>query len=546
MNLELRSQPARSGGSLERLGWSLKTLLCGIPLALCLGLFCLPLLAQNPSATITGWISDTTDAAVPGATVTLTGVGTGLTLKTETNGAGIYWISGLVAGPYRIDISKEGFASVTEQGIEIHVGETALLNYQVVVGSVRETATVEASAILLDSATSTVGQVIEARQIEDTPLNGRNVMNLLALAPGVVPQGATSGAATNNQPSIGNYTNPAGWSNYQIGGGVAGQNAAYLDGAPLNAPIQNWIGLIPAEDSVSEFRVDSNNLSPEFGRYYGGVISFLTKSGSNEFHGSAYEYFRNTILDANNFFNNRTNIDRPPLVQNQYGLSFGGPLVKNKLFIFANWEGYANRAGLPYSARVPTAAERVGDFTNDRPIYYSGTTTQVSCNGVLNKVCPDATAYYMANGIKYWPFPNIPNAPEDGTNFATNASSGSNSNQVTARGDYDLAKHRLFTRYTRWGTNTLATNYFHNDAPQPAVLSTTHQALLGDTYSINSSTFLDVRLSFLRFDFNSVPPALGKVDLSKFPGLAPYANQVTFNALQSLFLSGTVPLPFLC
>ena len=446
MNLELRSEPARSGGSLERLGWSLNTLLCRIPLARCLGLFCLPLLAQNPSATITGWISDTTDAAVPGATVTLTGVDTGVTLKTETNTAGIYWISGLVGGPYRIDISKEGFASVTEQGIEIHVGETAVLDYKLAVGSTRDTVIVKASAILLDSATSTVGQVIEDRQIEDTPLNGRNVMNLLALAPGVVPQGATSGAATNNQPSIGNYTNPAGWSNYQIGGGIAGQNVSYLDGAVLNVPIQNWIGLIPAEDSVSEFRVDTNNISPEFGRYYGGVVSFLTKSGSNEFHGSAYEYLRNTILDANNFFNNRANIERPPLVQNQYGISFGGPLVKNKMFFFANWEGYANRAGLPYSARVPTTAERAGDFTKDRPIYYSGTTTQVSCNGVLNKVCPDATAYYIANGIKYWPLPNIPNVPEDSINFATNASSGSNSNQVTARGDYDLAKHRFFAR----------------------------------------------------------------------------------------------------
>jgi hypothetical protein len=476
--------------------------------------------------------------------VTVTRVDTGLTLKTETNTAGVYQLFGLVAGPYRVDVSKEGFQSLVQQRIEIHVGETGVLNYELAVGSIRDTVTVEASAIMLESAATTVGQVIEERQIETTPLNGRNVMNLLALAPGVVPQGATSGPATNNQPSIGNYTNPAGWSNYQVGGGVAGQNAVYLDGAPLNVPIQNWIGLIPAEDGVSEFRVDSNNLAPEFGRYYGGVIGFLTKSGSNEFHGTAYEYFRNTLLDANNFFNNQANIERPPLVQNQYGLSVGGPVVKNKLFFFANWEGFANRAGLPYSARVPTAAERTGDFTSDAPIYYSGTTTQISCNGVINKVCPDATAYYMANGIKYWPLPNLPNAPENAVNFATNASSGSNSNQVTVRGDYDFSKHRLFARYTRWGTNTLATNYFHNDAPQPAVLTTTHQAVVGDTYAINSSTVADFRLSFLRFDFNSVPPALGKVDLSKFPGLAPYANQVTFNALPVPFLIGYSPSPF--
>jgi Carboxypeptidase regulatory-like domain len=502
------------------------------------------LLAQNPSALVTGRISDPNGASIPGAAVMLTGLDTGLSSKTETNAAGIYQVSGLIPGRYRIAISKDGFKSLAIEGIQLHLGETTTLNYELAVGSILESVTVEPSAVRLDAATTTVGQVIEKKQIEDTPLNGRNVMNLLALAPGVVPQGATSGPATNNQPSIGNYTNPAGWSNYQIGGGVAGQNALYLDGAPLNLPIQNWIGLIPAADSVSEFRVDTNNISGEFGRYYGGVISILTESGSNDFHGSAYEYFRNAILNANNFFNNRANIERPPLVQNQYGFALGGPVIQNKLFFFVNWEGYANRAGLPYSARVPTAAERIGDFTSNRPIFFTGTSTQISCNGVLNKVCPDATAFYMANVLKYWPLPNIPNAPEDSINFATNASSGSNSNQVTVRADYELSKHRFFGRYTRWGTNTLATNYFHNDFPQPAVLTTTHQAVLGDTYTINSTTFADVRLSFLRFDFNSVPPALGKVDLSKFPGLAPYANQVTFNVFPVPFLIGYSPSPF--
>jgi len=515
-----------------------------IRLAFCFAGLGVSLFAQNPSATVTGLISDPSGGAIAAASVTLTGVDTGVSLKAETNGVGLYRISGLIPGVYRIGISKEGFQSVAQDRIEIHVGETATLNYTLAVGSVRDTVTVEASAVALESATTSVGQVIEDRQIQDTPLNGRNVMNLLALAPGVVPQGATSGAATNNQPAIGNYTNPAGWSNYQIGGGVAGQNALSLDGAPLNVPIQNWVGLIPAQDSIREFRVDSNNISSEYGRYYGGVISFSTKSGTNELHGTANEYFRNTILNANNFFNNRANIQRPPLTQNQYGVSLGGPVVKNKLFFFANWEGYANRAGLPYAARVPTAAELTGDFTSDRPIFYTGTTNQVQCNGVLNKVCPDPTAYYMANSIKYWALPNLPNVPEGGVNFQTNASSGSNSNQVTARGDYSLSKHQLFARYTRWGTNTLATNYFHNDVPQPAVLSTTHQAVLGDTYTINPTTVADVRLSFLRFDFSSVPPALGKVDLSKFPGLAPFANQVTFNALPIPLLAGYSPSPF--
>jgi hypothetical protein len=519
-------------------------MLRSIQLALFFAVFCWSLFAQNPSATVSGLIIDPSGAAVADANVTLTGVDTGVALKAQTNIAGLYRVSGLIPGVYRIVVTKGGFQSLAQQGIEIHVGETATLNYTLAIGSVRDTVTVEASAVALESATTTVGQVIEDRQIQDTPLNGRNVMNLLALAPGVVPQGATSGAATNNQPSIGNYTNPAGWSNYQIGGGIAGQNALSLDGAPLNVPIQNWVGLIPAQDGIREFRVDSNNISPEYGRYYGGVISFSTKSGTNELHGTAYEYFRNTILNANNFFNNRSKIERPPLTQNQYGISLGGPVAKNKLFFFANWEGYANRAGLPYAARVPTAAELTGDFTNDRPIFFTGTTNQVQCNGVLNKVCPDATAYYMANTVKYWALPNLPNVPEGGVNFQTNASSGSNSNQVTARGDYSLSKHQLFGRYTRWGTNTLPTNYFHNDVPQPAVLSTTHQAVLGETYTISPTTVADVRLSFLRFDFNSVPPALGKVDLSKFPGLAPFANQVVFNALPIPLLAGYSPSPF--
>jgi Carboxypeptidase regulatory-like domain len=509
-----------------------------------LTLFACSLPAQNSSATATGTVSDTTGAAIPGASVTLTATETGVVQKTETNGAGLYRIGGLIPGVYGISIIKDGFQSVTQQHIEIHVGETATLNYSMTLGSVKETVTVSATGVILDESTSTVGQVIDDRQIQDTPLNGRNVMNLLALAPGVVPQGATSGSPLNNQPSIGNYTNPAGWSNYQIGGGVAGQNALALDGAPLNVPIQNWVGLIPAEDSIREFRVDSSNISPEYGRYYGGVINFSTKSGTNEFHGTASEYFRNTVLNANNFFNNRAGTVRPPLNQNQYGLAGGGPVIRNKMFFFANWEAFANRAGLPYAARVPTAAEQAGDFTHDAPIYYAGTTNQVSCNGVANKVCIDPTANYIVNGWKYWPHPNLPNIPEGGVNYQTNASSGSNSDQVSGRLDYNLEHHQLFGRYTWWNTNTLPTNYFHNNLPQPAVLSTTQQAVGGDTWTLTPSTVADVRVSYLRFLFSSVPPALGHVDFSNFPGLAPYANQFTFNLLPIVNLSGYSPSPY--
>src|SRR6185437_3811577 len=252
--------------------------------------------------------------------------------------------------------------------IELHGQDQISLNYNLQVGAVTESVTVTGSEPLLQSESATVSTVIESAQIENTPLNGRNVMNLSALTPGVVPQGATSGNPLNNQSSIGNYTNPAGWNNFQIGGGVAGDNLVYVDGGPLNLPTNNWMGYIPGQDSVQEFRVETNNISSEWGGYYGGVLLFTTKSGTNELHGSVYEYFRNTVLDANSFFGNRTNVPRPPVAQNQYGVSLGGPLKKNKLFLFGNWEGFANRTGVPYTTVVPSVAETTGDFTADPAI----------------------------------------------------------------------------------------------------------------------------------------------------------------------------------
>ena len=519
----------------------------GIRFVLGCTFLCGALLAQNPDATITGAVADGSGAAIPGASVVITGVDTGVSFRAETNSAGVYRISSLVPGTYRALVSKDGFQTAVQEKVEVHVGDSVSLNYTLQLGSVKETVNVEGSAMVLDTNTTTVGQVIEDRQIEDMPLNGRNVMNLLELVPGVVPQGATSGNVLNNQGAIGNYTNPAGWANYQIGGGIAGQNAEYVDGAPINLPQQNWVGLVPVQDAIREFRVDSNNISPEYGRYYGGVVNFSTKSGTNQFHGTLYEYFRNTLLNANNFFNNRAGVVRPPLNQNQYGAAIGGPVIKNKAFFFANWEGFSNRSGIPFAARVPTAAERVGDFTAYAPIYYTGTTTQISCNGVLNKVCPDPVSNYIANVYKYWTLPNFPNPGPTGINFVTNAASGSDSNQVTIRGDYNLGKHQLFSRYSYWNTDTLGTNWYHtqNNVTSPEVLSTSNQAVLGDTYTISPTTIADVRLSYLRFPFQSKPTALGKVDLTQFgPGLAAIANQVTWDVLPIPNLSGYNVTPY--
>lgn len=500
----------------------------------------LPVVAQTTSATVTGAVTDPNGAAIPGASVVLENLQTHVQAVATTNSAGFYRVSGLLPGYYRTTVSKQGFRSVVRDSIELHGQDELAINYSLQVGSVTESVTVTTTEPLLQSESATVSTVIEQQQIENTPLNGRNVMNLSALTPGVVPQGATSGNPLNNQAAIGNYTNPAGWGNYQIGGAISGGNISFVDGAPLNLPTQNWMGFIPSQDSIQEFRVETNNISPEYGGYYGGVLNFTTKSGANEIHGTAYEYFRNTVLDANSYFNNRTGVARPPVQQNQYGVALGGPLRKNKAFLFGNWEGYRNRTGLPYQTVVPSLAETIGDFTADAPIYYTGTTTQVSCNGVPNKVCPDPTALYMANVYKYWAAPNVANAPEGAVDFSTNASSGGSSNQYVFRSDSSLgARQQLFARYTLWKTNTLGTNYYHNNVPQPEVLSTSQQAVLGDTITLNSTTVADVRASYLRFLFTSQPPNLGHVDLSAFgPAYAGLAGQTTYDALPVPYLVG--------
>lgn len=525
----------------------MRTIGClGLSVCMCLLIFAAPSYAQMTNATVSGLITDETNAVLPDTIVTLINLNTGVVSATRTNGGGFYRLVDLLPGSYKASASKAGFKNVVKTNIDLHVEDSISLNFTLEIGSVVESISINAAQPLLQSDTSTVSTVIESEQVESTPLNGRNVMNLLALVPGVVPQGATSGSPLNNQAAIGNFTNPAGWGNYQIGGGAGGQNSEFVDGAPITTPIENWLTLVPSEDAVQEFRVETNNISSEYGRYYGGVVNFSTKSGTNKYHGTAYEYLRNTALDANNFFNNRANIARPYQLQNQYGASLGGPILKNRLFFFANWEGFANRSGLPYAARVPTGPELRGDFTADQPIYYSGVTplTQVSCNGVLNKVCPDPTAFYLANAIGYWAPSNVPNVPEGGVNFQTNASSGSNSNQINARGDYSLGRHQIFARYTEWKTNTLATNYFHNRVPQPLINSTTNQAVIGDNWEITPSTVLDARLSYTHFYFVSYPPFLGHTDLSEIPALAPFASQETFDTLPVISLSGYSPSPF--
>ena len=332
-------------------GMKQKLALCFV----CVAVYCAPLFAQTFFGSIVGTITDASGASVPGATVTLTNIGTSNRRTAQSNADGNYEFVNLVPGRYRVDVEKTGFKHLTHDDIEVQVQANVRVDGAMQVGDVGQTVEVTAAAPLLQTESSSLGTVVDTRKVEEMPLNGRNVINLVTLVPGVVAQGQSM-----QNPSGQNIFS---FGNFQIGGAIAGQNATFLDGAPLNVAQGSLIALIPTQDATQEFKVQTNSLGPEFGRFAGGVINLTSKSGSNDFHGSAYEFLRNKVLNANTFFNNLSGKPRPAFTQNQYGTNLGGPIKHDKTFFFFSWEGFRQRQGFPYLVNVPTAAQRAGDFS---------------------------------------------------------------------------------------------------------------------------------------------------------------------------------------
>jgi hypothetical protein len=490
-----------------------------------------PICGQSFYGSVVGTVTDPSGAVIPSASVTLTNTGTNEKRSAQTDAAGSFRFVNLVPANYRLEVEAAGFKHMTREPIVVQVESAVRTDARLEVGALNETVEVTAATALLQTETSTLSQVVEGQQLQEMPLNGRNPLNLIALTAGVVPQGGSTGAA---QMNGGTNTAVTGWGNIQIGGGIANQSAFYIDGAPANA-YQNFVALIPTQDAIQEFRVASNNISAEFGRFGGGVVSMTTKSGTNAFHGSVYEYVRNSRFNANNFFSNLNGQARPKWNQNQYGATVGGPVVKDKVFFFFSWEGFKARLGQPISTNVPTAAMRAGTinkkltFPSAIPTScYSYPSTNVT---QINPSCFDSTAKYMLG--YYWPLPNSNNASQ---NYFGTPSYGNDSNQYNMRIDYNLSdRQRLFGRYTYFGTTDLPLNLFDNSTANPYANNRMQNYVLGDTYTINTTTVMDVRVSALRQYVDNNPVSLG-TDLSQFGpawgALAPKLTYVVNPAIQ--------------
>ena len=524
------------------------------------------LLAQTTTtATVTGFVSDASGAKAPGATVTFTNTATGLASTAKATSEGSYRISGLLPGTYRATVSLPGFKTAVREGIDLHVEDQASIDYTLAVGSVSESVTVDASTTLVETQSPTVSQVIEGRQVLDTPLNGRNVMNLVTLTPGVIAQGSTSGNTSNNQNG-GGFTSPFGLNNYQIAGGLSGQSSVYIDGGPLNLSLGHTLPLVLPQDVVAEFKVETSVISPQYGEFNGGIVNFVTKAGTSSVHGTIYEYLRNDIFNANAFFNKQTLVNgaavpRPEFTQNQFGATVGGPIKKDKIFYFGSYEGFRLAVGIPNVGRVPTPAELSGDFRADPPIYDPTTQTvipgagiystekQFSCNGVANVICPnriDPTSSAVSNVIRYFPTPNV-TSNNPAINFSENGKGSGVTNSYTFRMDAKLgSKQNIFGRYSRYdGSQPPAQYLTGTGGPTSTPANTTHaqQYVVGDTIVLSAKSVLDVRASYLR-NFNHIAPQQGANFAQFGPVYAAIAPQILGNEFPAIIISNLISQPY--
>ena len=322
--------------------------------------------AQSTTSQILGRIVDSTGAVVPGAHIAVENQQTGAKRETTSSDTGAFAAPLLPPGEYRITVQKDGFRPVTQTGITLQVDQVARLDFSMEVGAVNETVNIVAEAPLLDQQTSSLGEVIDTRTVENIPLNGRSPFRLVQLTPGVLSSPSASG-------QFGDIpVNTTFDTNFSINGGPNQTNEILIDGVPSTTGFFNQITTIPSVDATQEFKVQSSGLSAEYGRFGGGVIDVTTKSGTNALHGSLFEFVRNDAFDANDFFNNQAGKPQPAFRMNQFGGAIGGPIVlgklyngRNRTFFFADYQGTAWRQGSVTILTLPTDLQTAGKFSAD-------------------------------------------------------------------------------------------------------------------------------------------------------------------------------------
>jgi hypothetical protein len=497
--------------------------------------------------TISGTIRDEKGAVVPRAEVSIQGEGTGTSRTVHSDDNGFYLASSLPAGRYTVSTAPGGFKKTVAEAVDLHVAENKVVNLDLQVGQVSETVTVSSDAAPVETRSGGVGSLISEKQVTELPLNGRNYAQLALMVPGVSPVtqagagGAFGTAGTGLDSHVdmsvnGNQSNANMWTVDGVNNMDVGSNATLL--------------IFPSIDSIQEFRVERNSFSAEYGQAQGAVINLITKGGSNQFHGGGFEFYRSDKLNATDFFLNKAGQPKSKLKYNNYGFNFSGPIKKNRAFFFWNEEWRRERRGVVLQGKVPTAAERVGDFSAPKalltdtlphqpgltcnpnnPLNYGSSPVDAGCypgNKIpLANLSPAALAI-----LKVFPLPNTTGP----TNWVSSQLQPIDTRQDSIRGDVNItSKMNLLVKYTNetW-THGQASGNFWGDSPFPTLSSDwdqpSHSFAVKLATTLSSTSVNEFQFSRAGNDIfittSKAGEALNNEIASKFPTVFPKAPGV--------------------
>ncbi len=482
---------------------------------------------QVERGTITGTVTDAKGAAVPDATVRVTEESTNQTVTLQTDSAGEYKASNLTPGAYTVEVEKAGFASQVNKGFVIQVFQTARLDVTLNVGTVSESVQVTSALPLLQSENASVGQVITTQAINELPLNGRNMAQLAIIAPGV------TGLNYAQTGTIGSGVRPdelrPGGTTIVANGARDNANKVLLDGIDNTEMIAETFIVRPSVDGLQEFAVLTSNVGAQFDRGMGAIVVTSTRSGSNEFHGSGYEFIRNSYVDAKNYFV-RPGAPNPAYRLNDFGGRLGGPILHNKTFFFVNYEGYFERAASTLITSVPTLAERQGNFSGVTRIYDPLTTTASGStytrNEFPNNTIPasrfDPIAYQLVN---LYPAPQTTALSNNYTSYPLKLS---DDNRGDVRIDHQIsASQSFFARYSVNDTQIDVPNTYNSVIGGNENSFSGHQAdrgqqgVLAYNKVITPNVVGEYRFGFNRYTSFLIAPVLTAPVFALIPGGGP-------------------------
>lgn len=477
-----------------------------------------PVQAQVITGSVLGTVADSSGAMVAGAEVRLTNVETGVVRRAQTDSTGNYRFLLLPSSTYTLEASAAGFKNFRREGIVVEVDRSLSVPVVLELGDVSQTVEVTAGTPLLEPNTSSLGAVMETRKIESLPLNGRNPMGLANLLPTVRGIGYFGGQILST------------WrmSAVSIGGGHPLSVGYLIDGIANDKMIDSGAMTPMTVDATQEFKVQTNAMSAEFGRTGGGIISVISKSGTNDFHGDVFEYMRNDKLNANEYFSNASNKPRPTLRWNQFGASLGGPIMKDKLFFFGNYEGYRERRQDQKTITSPTDLERAGDFSDTRTKDGTLITIFDPLSTVAdpakpgryirtpfpnNKISSDRINPVSSAVMEYYPKPNLPGLPfTRAQNLYLPATRPIDKNTFNIKLDYNLSSsRRLAGRFTRDKLDWGFPNYFGNIADYDGrqILIPRYSTFVQYTDTLSPTFLLDAKVGFNRENEHYSVPAAG-------------------------------------